>query len=269
MTDASVTREERWKQEAKFFDAEEYVEGPLPEATIRRYLELRHPWLSAEYPFCVLGDVRGKNILEIGSGDGTHAVLLALRGANVVGVDISGRAVEVATRRAALHCVSDRARFVCSTLESYAASECKTYDIILGFSILHHLLPVLDGFLADLKKLAHARTVFLFHEPVSLWKWLRAVRLALPLSAAGTPGERPLNSGDFAVIRGHFPNLEFRYFGGVQRIFDRFWMKMYETSSAPLRFAYNLAVWADYVLFHVMRMTGLASRVMIHSSRVK
>ena len=44
-----------------------------------------------EYTYNLLGDVRGKDVLELGCGDGENTVLLAHRGARVCGVDVSDR----------------------------------------------------------------------------------------------------------------------------------------------------------------------------------
>jgi len=47
----------------------------------------------------MLGDVRGKNILDLGCGEGGYARELAARGATVTGVDGSARLIEVARSR--------------------------------------------------------------------------------------------------------------------------------------------------------------------------
>ena len=48
----------------------------------------------------MLGDVRGRNILDLGCGDGGYARELARGGAAVVGVDGSERLIELARQRA-------------------------------------------------------------------------------------------------------------------------------------------------------------------------
>src|SRR5438034_8455078 len=47
----------------------------------------------------MLGDVRGKNILDLGCGEGGYARELANRGAQVTAVDGSARLIEVARSR--------------------------------------------------------------------------------------------------------------------------------------------------------------------------
>ena len=124
--------------------------------------------------------------------------ILGLKGARVRGIDISMRAIEIANNRAVLHGVADRVQFICTPLEVYAESEKEPFDIICGWAVLHHVLPVLDSVLIALKKLASPRTIFLFTEPVSMWQWLRNLRLMLPMpfmeprmSAPSIPGISP------------------------------------------------------------------------------
>jgi SAM-dependent methyltransferase len=87
------TKTARWQSEQEFFDGEEYSDKPLDDAIIERYLACKHPFLLYEYPFAFLGDVHGKRIFDFGCGDGGDAILFGLRGADVVGVDISTKAI--------------------------------------------------------------------------------------------------------------------------------------------------------------------------------
>src|SRR6266850_789952 len=57
---------------------------------VRRYLNppLDTPF-PLEYAYALLGDVRGRTVLDFGCGSGQNSLLLARRGAEVIGVDIS------------------------------------------------------------------------------------------------------------------------------------------------------------------------------------
>ena len=224
----------RWTSEQEFFDHEAYSEEPIPQDIIDRYVACRHPFTPAEYPFWVLGDVRGKRIFDLGCGDGTNSVLLALKGAHVVAVDISPRAIEIAKNRARLHGVEGRAEFHASPLETYLGQAGGKFDIICGFAILHHLLPVLDSVLDDLKKLAHSQTVYMFTEPVALSAGLRKLRLMLPIPVHGTPDESPLRARDLELILQRLPGAEVRLSHFLLRFWDRFITGRYRDYS-PLR----------------------------------
>src|SRR6266481_763873 len=106
-------------QEAEFFDrwadANAKRLEPTDPAVVERYRRPRG--LSPkEYCFRLLGDLRGKNILDVGCGEGEDAMILAMLGAQVTGLDVSPGAIALARQRAALNGVSDRTRFVCSAL---------------------------------------------------------------------------------------------------------------------------------------------------------
>jgi SAM-dependent methyltransferase len=257
--------QERWIKEQEFFDAEEYSEGPIPPATIERYTLCRKPFLPAECPFWVLGDVRDKRILELGCGDGGNAVLLALKGANVVGIDISPRAIEIAKNRARMHDVEDRVEFHALPLERYLEQAGGKFDIICGFAVLHHLLPVLDGVLADLKRLAGEQTRFVFNEPVSYLRWLRTLRLALPLKAHGTPDERPLEPEDLAILRQRLGPIRMWRFGLLLRVWARFLPGRYEDYNGLRTWLYDHLGRLDAWLLSLPGLRDAASYAVIHA----
>src|SRR5579862_381185 len=107
------------QQEAQFFDrwAEQSVRTlqPIDPLVIVRYQSPRKLY-PKEYCIGLLGDLRGKHILDVGCGEGEDAVLLAKLGATVTGFDVSPGAIEVAKRRAELDGVSDRVSFICAPL---------------------------------------------------------------------------------------------------------------------------------------------------------
>lgn len=255
----------RWQKEQEFFDNEEYSEGPLAASTIERYTLCRKPYLPAEYPFWILGDVRGKRILEVGCGDGTNAVLLALKGATVVGVDISPRAIEIARERARLHGVADRASFFAMPLEVYLEGERGRFDVICGFAFLHHVIALLDDVLAQLRTVAHEGTAFVFAEPVTLWRALRRLRMALPVRVHGTPDERPLEPPELAIVQHALPNAMVSYFTFLLRAWHRFVGGRYEEYSGIRRTVYEMVARLDRAILSVPGLQLVAFTVVIHS----
>src|SRR5689334_25093379 len=132
-------------QEAGFFDAQACENAkrlePVDPAVLRRYA---HP--GRLYPkeecFRLLGEVKGKTVLDVGCGEGEDAMLLASLGAQVTGLDVSAGAINLAQRRAALNGVSGRARFVCAPLQSANLPE-RSFDVIWIDNVLHHVLDEL------------------------------------------------------------------------------------------------------------------------------
>src|SRR5262245_30260984 len=133
MTSASHERSTRWASEVAFFDEAaadaEAMLKPIDPAVIARYSgKLRWHNLE-EYRYRVLGDLRGKRLLDVGCGDGANSVLLARLGASVTGVDISPAAISLAGKRAALNGVGDHCEFVCAPLETVPLAP-GSFDIV-------------------------------------------------------------------------------------------------------------------------------------------
>jgi 2-polyprenyl-3-methyl-5-hydroxy-6-metoxy-1,4-benzoquinol methylase len=255
--------ERRWNNERAYFDRQEYPEDPIPANTLERYTRCRAPFTPAEYHYSIMGDVRGKRIFELGSGNGRRAVILALKGAKVVGVDISAKAVEAAIKLARLHGVSDRVEFHAAPLETYLVQARGKFDIICGFAILHHLIPVLDSVLCNLKRLAHERTMFLFSEPVSLARWLRRFRLVLPIPVHGTLYERPLEQSELAVLHSHLPKLEVHVSQFLIRVWARFVGGRPEDYSPVQRLMYHALCRMDKAFFAVPAFRRLGGEATI------
>lgn len=90
-----------------------------------------------------LGDVAGKRILEVGCGNGGLGLYLALRGAEVLSIDISSVAVQNVTEIAANCGLSHRLRAECVDALQIQSLGLE-FDLICGKYILHHLEPFED-----------------------------------------------------------------------------------------------------------------------------
>jgi SAM-dependent methyltransferase len=85
-----------------------------------------------------LGDLDGREVLELGNGMGEVTTLLARSGARVTAVDISPASSAVARRRAELHGVGDSIRFVVAAGEQLPLPDDR-FDVVVGKAVLHHL----------------------------------------------------------------------------------------------------------------------------------
>jgi 2-polyprenyl-3-methyl-5-hydroxy-6-metoxy-1,4-benzoquinol methylase len=168
----------------------------------------------------------GARLLEVGAGGGSLAVWLALQGAEVVGVDVSGGILEVARRRAERNGVAERTTFVHSPIESFepraAGLDHDRYDGIIGNNVVHHVER--DEGLANVARLLAPGATAVFCEPVLLVPaWLRALRYSAPVRRrfpphTHTPDERSLDQGDLAVMRRHFRHVRWEPFGLLGRL---------------------------------------------------
>lgn len=215
-------RETIWGSEAAYFDAQaaamlQRADAGLAPAILERYRHNERPWHSKEYRLRLLGALTGKRVLDVGCGMGENAVLLASRGARVTGIDVSRRSIEYAQRLARASRIAVPPEFVCAPLE-VADLPARSFDVIWGDGVLHHLLHDLDGVLARLVDLAKEGAIFLFAEPVDRVPGLRAIRKLLPVPPDGTPGERPLREAEIALVRRHVPGLRVKPFAFLSRL---------------------------------------------------
>jgi SAM-dependent methyltransferase len=221
-------------QEAEFFDkwAEESKKRltPIDPEVVERYL---HSGKNYPKEFCInyLGSLAGRKILDVGCGEGEDAVLLAKLGAIVVGFDVSPGAIEVARERARINGVGDRVSFICSPLAS-ANLEAGQFDVIWFDNILHHVLDELDFVMRKILNSAKPGATLICIEPVNLNKLLRRIRFLVPVHTEVTPGERPLEKQDLAVIEKLVPGLQRRHFNLLCRLM-RFVIPGFRYERAP------------------------------------
>jgi len=241
-------------QEAEFFDrwAEERAKHlePLDPAVLERYRAPGnlHP---KEYCFRLLGDLRDKTILDVGCGEGEDGMLLAKLGARVTGLDVSPAAIELARQRAQVNGVSERTRFVCAPLDAADLPE-SSFDVIWIDQVLHHVLDNLEGTMQALLKAAKPGALIVCSEPVNLNKTLRKIRFLVPVHTEVTPGERPLERLDLAILEALIPGLQRRHFCFLGRLI-RFVIPGFRYERAPLwrRMLADLISWFDRIVLSV------------------
>jgi 2-polyprenyl-3-methyl-5-hydroxy-6-metoxy-1,4-benzoquinol methylase len=90
------------------------------------------PWLSI---------TPGTRVLDVGCGVGRWSRLLAARGGDVAGVDLSPTMIQIASRRAAAAGLSGRCRFMVQDLAELELGE--RFDLVLGVTVLQHILEPL------------------------------------------------------------------------------------------------------------------------------
>jgi len=83
-----------------------------------------------------IGDVIGKNVLEIGCGYGYNAFLFSKYANNVVGVDIDKKAIEAAMQN---YQNIDNIEFINNDAISFLRSTSRKFDYIVIFEFIEHL----------------------------------------------------------------------------------------------------------------------------------
>lgn len=88
---------ERSAGEAKKYSLNELK---ISDSIIQRYIDPANTTpFPLEYVYHLLGDVRGKLVLDYGCGAGENSVLIASHGGKPIGVDISADLIQLAQRR--------------------------------------------------------------------------------------------------------------------------------------------------------------------------
>ncbi|MGZ6124584.1 MAG: class I SAM-dependent methyltransferase [Myxococcales bacterium] len=257
----------RLAQEAEFFDrrADENARRlqPVDDAILGRY---RQPGklYPKEYCFRLLGDLRGKSILDVGCGEGEDAMIFARFGARVTGLDVSPGAIDLAKQRARVNGVAHRTRFICAPLHA-ASLPAQAFDVIWVDNVLHHVLDDLEGTMQALLEAAKPGATILCIEPVNLNKTLRRIRFLVPVHTEVTPGERPLEKADLATLERLIPGLRRRHFNFLGRL-TRFVIPGYRYErAAPWRRALSdLIHFTDRVLLSIPRLEELGGMGLLH-----
>jgi SAM-dependent methyltransferase len=169
------------------------------------YLD-HEPWIRPA--FAMLGDVRGRHVLDYGCGHGMAAVVLARHGARVTGFDLSAGYVGEARRRAAANGVS--AVFRQADAERLPFPD-RSFDAAWGCAILHHL--DLRRAATELRRVLRPGGVAVFCEPWGGNPLVEFARRHLPYPGKHrTPDERPLQARDLGPLREVFADLRVRGF---------------------------------------------------------
>jgi malonyl-CoA O-methyltransferase len=111
----------------------------------------RNPLPALEGPVVrgLLGDVRGRRVLDLGCGTGRHAVPLARAGAIVTAVDFSPGML--ARARARARAGSGRVRFLAADLRRPLPLADVAFDLAVSGLVLEHL-PDLPAFFAEVRR---------------------------------------------------------------------------------------------------------------------
>ncbi|MDP3940222.1 MAG: class I SAM-dependent methyltransferase, partial [Deltaproteobacteria bacterium] len=111
----------------------------------------------------ILGDIKGKRLLECGCGTGWVSVLFARAGAEVWSFDITKEMIAHAIRVADVNGVGDRVHPEEMTFENMRYPD-NFFDIAVGFGVLHHV--DLPGSRDALYRVLKPGGVAIFNEPL-------------------------------------------------------------------------------------------------------
>jgi len=258
---------DHWAAEREFFDAQALAAANFNLTKIAERYEgaMGRALYPLEVAYEILGDIKGKRLLDVGCGLGENSLLFARWGAEVTGVDVSGASLAVARQRAARFGLGDRVSFVESPVELMDTAS-SSYDIVWCAAFLHHVLDRLDDVCALLRKLVVPQGFVLFSEPVRLSRAVKLLRKLTPIPVAGTPDERPLERHDLEVINSSFDIEKPRLFGPVSRLQRIVLPDRYEGASQARRWCATSLYRVDRQL---MRLPALRTAAMIMVAKMR
>jgi SAM-dependent methyltransferase len=163
-----------------------------------------------EYSYYLLGDVRGRRVLDFGCGSGANSILLANRGAHVSAVDISEDLLRLARRRMQVNGRAGGASFVAASAHQLPLPD-GSVDVVFGIAILHHLDLRLVR--SEVHRVLKPGGRAIFQEPVRNSRLVRRVRALIPYRAPDvSPFERPLTDRELADFGRPFSSYRARAF---------------------------------------------------------
>lgn len=161
-----------------------------------------------EYCFYLLGDVRGKTVLDLGCGSGENLVPLVKRGAHVIGIDISPDLIQLARRRLSSYGLAAEVR----EGSAYATElPDASVDVVFCMALLHHLdLPRARQ---EIHRILRPGGLFILREPIRFSRTMNSLRRLFPAPKADISDyEHPLTPVELSLVTQGFTLLAQRNF---------------------------------------------------------
>jgi 2-polyprenyl-3-methyl-5-hydroxy-6-metoxy-1,4-benzoquinol methylase len=156
-----------------------------------------------------LDDIKGKTILDIGSGHGNTALKLAQRGGEVTSIDIAPKLIEGCRYRAAKNNLHINFEVMDAGEMTFADN---SFDVIVGFRTIHHL-PDIERFFFHAHRCLKPGGFILLVEPQKYNPFVEAGRYFIKNNAEDrTPTEHPLVPADISLMKKVFGNLQHKEF---------------------------------------------------------
>ena len=156
----------------------------------------------------IMGDLKGKKVLDLGCGAGETSIYFALQGADVCACDIAENLVEVAGRLAEKFKVAIKFSAASSTQLPYAD---ESFDYVFGNGVLHHV--ELKPTSREIKRVLKTNGKAVFVEPLPYNPVINVYRrMAAKVRSAD---EHPLSFNqleNFASIFSSYAHKEFWLF---------------------------------------------------------
>ncbi len=176
------------------------------------------------YFYSLIGDVKGKRILNLCCGDGRGSTTLARQGGLVFNLDIAWNMMRLARMRAEVNGVSDMHRFILTSAEEMGIRDCQ-FDLVVSLGALHHLQPLLAG--QEIARVLKPGGRAIFLEALAESKLLLATRALMPVPCLESPGGGGLRYSDVMAAGQFFDRTKYREFLFLQRLLRFRWLRRF------------------------------------------
>ena len=204
-------------RERRFHDAWASTVDPRGVPVLETFSAATSPeprWLARR-----LGELSGKNILDLGTGQGAAAVFFALKGARVTACDLSPGMLDVVGRVAAHHGVQV-ARHACSAEDLSSFAE-KSFDAVYAANLLHHV--DVARCLDEVRRVLKPGGLGAFYDPLAYNPVINIYRRMA--QRVRTIDEHPLRRQDIDLFAERFSSVELQFFWlTTQAVFLKFYL---------------------------------------------
>jgi len=264
--------QDRLRREAEFHDR--WAEEIDPDHALVDESFTSVTAMENDYILRVFGDVRGKRVLDYGSGASEAGVFFAKQGATVVAVDVSDGMLAAARKLADHHGVKLETRQVTG---SRIPADDREFDLVYGNGVLHHvdLKQAVPELARVMKPEAHGA----FVEPLSYNPAIEVYRHLA--KTVRTPDEHPLSFGSISAFEPYFRHIEHREFwllslsvfakffflDRVHPSKERYWKKVYTDAPRIERWFKHLRSADEVLLRRLPLLRYLCWNTVIHVSQ--
>ncbi len=164
---------------------------------------------SHRYFYSQLANIKGKRILDCCCGYGFSSIKCAKYGAQVTGIDISPKMLELSRQNAELNQVTGLTDFRLMSAQNMEFPD-NTFDYIIGQGALHHLNLELAG--REFSRVLKPGGKAIFIEPRIPYKWLILIRSLIPVKCLESPGGAQLSDKEIDFFSRFFSATHIEYF---------------------------------------------------------
>lgn len=198
----SVTQDAERRERERLFHDLRYTSDPRKRISF--FYRLAR-CVKNQYYDLLTRDCAGKRVLDVGCGRGDSSLLMASRGAQVSGIDVSRVVIEEVAKR--MREKKLQVDFRIMDAENMDYGDCY-FDVVCGTGVLHHL--DLEMSLGEIKRVLKVGGVGIFLEPLGHNPLINLFRFLTP--SLRTPDEHPMREKDLRLIHKIFPRSRFSYY---------------------------------------------------------